>query len=561
VPSIGRPIDGTVAYVLDREDQPVPAGVTGELYLGGAGLARGYLGRPDLTAERFVPDPFGVGGRLYRTGDLATHRADGVLAYLGRIDHQVKVRGFRIELGEIEAVLVLQPEVREAVVLAADDPAGAPSLIAFLVVALEDIPLDELRSRLEEQLPSHLVPTTFVLLAALPRTPNGKVDRTALLALATDGPERRPSGAEAPRDDLELRLALLWEEVLGVCPIGIAEDFFSLGGHSLLAVRLAGRIRSQLGHDIPLTAFFRGGTVAQMAALLREEVELAAPSPLVPIQTGGSRRPFFCVHPVSGSVFCYAELARQLGPEQPFYGLQSVPHAHCEARAGIESMAARYVEAIREVQPVGPYRLGGWSMGGLVAFEMARQLHGLGEDIELLALLDTAAPDRQLLEGLEDADLAALFVQDLGRLYGYDLQISAAELRGVATSLWPAHLLDKIRTAETLPFEIQPEWLGQRLEAFQANLRAMEQYDPSPYPGRLTLFRTAGQTEIPRSSAIDWVELTIGGFDLRPLPGDHFTFLQPPYIEEWIADLGRCLGDSEGLPFVRKRPMEPRSAE
>ncbi|HYG65499.1 MAG TPA: amino acid adenylation domain-containing protein, partial [Thermoanaerobaculia bacterium] len=341
---IGQPIADTRVYLLDSALQPVPAGVYGELFAGGDGMARGYFGRPDLTAERFVPDPLGgsPGDRLYRTGDLARWRPEGVVEFLGRRDHQVKLRGFRVEPGEVEAVLAGYPEVRQAAVLVGRDALGGKRLEGYVAGSVE---APALRQHLESLLPPYMVPSVLVVLETLPLTPNGKVDRQALGRAGMDAAGVGGEGGEGgePRDVLELQLARIWREVLGVPRIGIRDDFFAAGGHSLLALSLMARVREQLGRDLPLAALFQAPTIESMAALLRrsEGEEAPAVSCLVPIQTQGSGRPFFCVHPGGGDVLCYAPLARYLGPDRPFYGLQSRGlSGEAEPLGRIEDMAA-----------------------------------------------------------------------------------------------------------------------------------------------------------------------------------------------------------------------------
>ena len=318
---IGRPLANRAIYILDRHGNPVPIGVHGHLHIGGAGLARGYLNRPDLTAEKFVPDPFSAepGARMYKTGDLARYRPDGNIEFLGRADHQVKIRGFRIELGEIEAALGQHPAVREAVVLAREDAPGEKRLVAYVVA---DATTDELRRFLKDKLPESMVPAVVVLLDALPVTPNGKIDRRALPAPDRSRPELEKAFV-APRDDLERQLAHIWEEVLGVRPVGVTDNFFELGGHSLLAVRLFAVIEKRLGKKLPLTAVFQGATVEHLAGVLRQQATPGPQSSLVAIQPGGSKRPLFLVHPAGGHVFPYIHLAQFLGPDQPCYGLQA----------------------------------------------------------------------------------------------------------------------------------------------------------------------------------------------------------------------------------------------
>ncbi|HEY8602499.1 MAG TPA: amino acid adenylation domain-containing protein, partial [Thermomicrobiales bacterium] len=391
---IGDPIGNTRIYLLDRAGQPVPRGVPGELYIGGAGVARGYLGRPDLTAERFVPDPYSAtpGARLYRTGDAARYRADGRIEFLGRLDGQVKLRGFRIELGEIEAALTRHPAVREcAVILETGDD---PRLVAYLV-PMEDTAeapsVRDLRAFLKGSLPEYMIPAVCTWLDALPLTPNGKVDRRALPAVAAVATaSAEPQG---PRDDLERQLVAIWEATLGVAPIGVTDNFFDLGGHSLVAVRLFARIEAAFGRKLPLATLFAAPTIGELAALLREQGWVASWSSLVALQPRGNHPPFFCVHAIGGNVLKFRALAAHLGPDQPLYGLQARGLDGQEPPAThVEEMAANYLAEIRQVQPHGPYFLGGQCFGGMVALEMARQVQVAGERVALLAMFDDYAP-------------------------------------------------------------------------------------------------------------------------------------------------------------------------
>jgi amino acid adenylation domain-containing protein len=299
---IGRPIANTRMYILDSLLRPVPAGVPGELHIGGVGLGRGYLGRPELTAEKFIPNPFGgeAGARLYKTGDLARYMPDGTIEYLGRTDHQVKIRGFRIELGEVESMLGQHPAVRQAVVLAREDVAGEKRLVAYLVGEGQTAPSRaELRHFLQERLPEYMVPSAFVTLDALPLTPNGKLDRWALPAPHTVRSNQQGTTV-GPRDSLELQLVQMWEEILAVHPVGVTDNFFELGGHSLLAMRLMGQIERQFGRRLSLSALFQGATIDQLASILRRPMASVPRSPVVGVHTKGSLRPFFCVHPAGG---------------------------------------------------------------------------------------------------------------------------------------------------------------------------------------------------------------------------------------------------------------------
>jgi amino acid adenylation domain-containing protein len=498
---LGRPIDNCDVLVLSRDLQPVPAGVAGELHLGGPGVARGFLGRPDLTAERFIPHPAPriPGERLYRSGDLGRHLPDGVLEFLGRVDHQVKVRGFRIELGEIEETLFSHPEVRNGAVLARSGPAdGDARLVAYVVPRGAAAPTPEdLRSFLKRTLPDHMLPEVFVFLDALPLTPSGKLDRNALPEPVRDA--AKTADAVPPRDALELALVQIWEELLGTAPIGIDEDFFALGGHSLLALRLLGAIERRLGRKIALSSLLSAPTVSEIAALLRREGGAPRRSVLVPLQPRGGRPPLFLVHPVGGNVLCYARLMREGGLEGPIFGIQTPASGDLPSPWTVETMAAFYLDALRHVQPAGPYLLAGWSLGGVVAFEMARQLEARGEQAALVAMIDVAPPGFWRREAGPGTVLDR-FAQDLQGLGAPDLP---ASVEGLTPDFRELHA------------------------TFVANHQALASYDPQPYGGRLTLI-LAEATAAAQDGFAAWNGLARGGAEVHVLPGDHYSLLRAP---------------------------------
>ncbi|TIS74785.1 MAG: amino acid adenylation domain-containing protein, partial [Mesorhizobium sp.] len=389
---IGCGIPDLRVYVLDAALQPVPVGVGGELYIAGAGLARGYLGRPGLTSERFVADPFGPAGtRMYRTGDLAKWRADGVLDFLGRADEQVKIRGFRIEPGEVTAALTAHASVTQAAVVAREDRPGEKRLIGYVVAAAgATIEPQALRAHVGQLLPDYMVPAAIVILEALPLTPNGKLDRRALPA-----PDFTPAfSSRAPRTPQEALLADLFAAVLGLEAVGIDDNFFELGGHSLLATRLIGRVRAALGVELAIRALFEAPSVAQLAKRLAAASDPAESlAVLLPIRPQGSRPPLFCIHPGGGLAWPYAGLLLHL-PDRPLYGLQARGLSGTQPpAASIEVMAADYLAEIRSVQPTGPYHLLGWSFGGVVAQAVATRLQEAGEAVALLVSLDSTPAD------------------------------------------------------------------------------------------------------------------------------------------------------------------------
>ncbi|MFE7309674.1 amino acid adenylation domain-containing protein, partial [Streptomyces sp. NPDC057546] len=384
---IGGPMANMRAYVLDDRLRPVPTGMVGELYLAGTGVARGYFGRPGLTAERFTADPYGPpGSRMYRTGDLAWWLPDGTLEFAGRVDHQVKLRGQRIEPGEVEAVLAGCPGVAQAAVVAREDRPGDKRLVAYLVPAPEGAPeTTELSGRLRRELPDYMVPAAFVTVDALPLTANGKLDRAALPA-----PDYGASDAgRGPRTPQEQLLCGLFAEVLGREQVSIDDGFFDLGGHSLLAARLASRVRETLGLELGLRLLFEAPTVAGLTERLAMNNPDDALDVLLPLRSTGTDTPLFCVHPGGGISWSYSGLLNHLGPQHPVYAIQARGLGRPEPLpTSYEEMAADYADHVQKIQPEGPYLLLGWSAGGLIAHALACELQARGERTALLAILD-----------------------------------------------------------------------------------------------------------------------------------------------------------------------------
>src|SRR5437868_4316833 len=395
VAPIGRPIGNTQMYVLDKQLQLLPVGVAGELYIGGEGVARGYWKRPQLSAEKFIPDPFRAqpGARLYRTGDLVRYLPDGNLQYLGRLDTQVKVRGFRIELGEIESVLGQHPAVQQGVVVVREDTPGDKRLIAYIVGDTDLAASEELRAYLKQSLPEYMLPSQYVVLDSLPLTPNGKVDRNALPKPKREFAEK--ARAVSPRDDLEASLVHIWENVLGVRPIGINEDFFELGGHSLMAAHMLSEVRNLTRKDLPLSVLFQGANVEYLAKVLRNGVPSLPHQTATEIQLGDpATPPFFAIVSPGESALGYAMLARHMGTEHTVCKIQSEgPIINDSERpytpAEMDSLANHYISAMRAVQPEGPYFFGGMCDGAHLALRMAHKLEQRGQKVGMLAIFDT----------------------------------------------------------------------------------------------------------------------------------------------------------------------------
>jgi amino acid adenylation domain-containing protein len=554
---IGRPIANTTVYVLDERCEPTPIGVCGELYIGGDGLAIGYHARPELTAQRFVAHPFSSepGARLYRTGDLVRWLPDGTIDFVGRRDQQVKIRGFRIELGEIESALGQHPAVREALVTTRRTANDALTLVAYLlpVSHLDVAPTcREFRHFLETRLPSYLIPSAFVVVDAFPITANGKVDHAAL-------PEPDAScivGAqdyEAPRNETESRLAQLWQDVLDLPAVGIHDEFFAVGGHSLLAVRLFTRIEAQFGRSLSLASLFQAPTIAQQAALLTAGEPAVAPawSSLVPLQTAGDRPVLYCVHHGYGDLTGYHELVRHLGDDQPIFGLQARGiDGTEEPLERIEDMAAHYIREIQRQRPHGPYHLTGFSLGGVIAFEMARQLRAAGHEVGMLALLDTYAPIFFRKE------------RDHGRqsLFSEVASVAANILRVAPEDRW-RYTRNKSRAAQGRlrgmfrrpEVEACTEDEGRlraairRVEA--ASRKALAEYEPSAYDGSAVLFRAhEREVAVGYDPVLWWREVVHGSVEVIEIPGDHHAIIQEPGVRLLTSRLRECLDRFASVP-------------
>jgi amino acid adenylation domain-containing protein len=528
---IGRPIAGGRVYVLDPALRHAGIGAPGEVWTAGAGVARGYANRPALTAEKFRPDPHGPpGSRMYRTLDRGRWREDGTLEYLGRMDAQVKVRGHRIELEEVEQGMASHPAVAHAGAAAGGEGGAARRLAGYLVARPGATPpaAAELRAYLRERLPEYMVPAVFTWMDALPRTSSGKLDRRAL-----PEPEAADGGAPyaAPRPGMEERLAAVWREVLGVERVGAHDDFFDLGGQSILAARLVARLRGELGMDVPVATLLQAPTVEAMARALAGG-ERPVRLPLVPLQTFGARPPLFMVHPAGGHVVCYRGMAVLLAPDQPVYGLQ--PRGLEDGEEPIDAlpaMAAHYLEAVRRFRPRGPYRLGGWSFGGVVAWEMARQLRAAGEEVDLLAMLDTSPLTDEAIAA-DPRDPAEVMMQTIG---GYAGPMAAERIRMDEVRHLPPREMALAMIAQVADARLLPESRADILVSLTrvrgANLRAQASYELLPYEGRLTYFRAAASAESELvGGAHEFWASRAGGTTVVPVTGNHGTILQEPHV-------------------------------
>jgi len=527
---IGQPLAHTQAYILDSALEPVPIHMPGELYIGGSAVARGYLHDPKLTAEKFIADPFSVqpGARMFRTGNLARYLPDGNIELLGRIDEQIKIRGIWIELSRIQALLSRHPAVSSAVVVVRRDTSGTRHLIAYIVPQKGQVTLiSDLRRYVSQALPSYMVPSVFVLLDALPLTARGRIDHQALPM--PDGFGERTRTHVAPQSEVELKLVQIWENLLQVNPISVHDNFFDLGGNSLIAVRLMAKIQREFQQELPIAVLFQKTTPEQLAAELLRRQWSTTHSALVEIQPAGTKRPLFCVHPVGGEVFCYADLARQLGPEQPFYGLQ-VPgrsHQH-QSLQTIEEMARSYLTEVQSVQPGGPYLLGGWSMGGVIAFEMAHQLVQQGQAVALLALFESypSATQQQ-----SDKTLIQQFSEDLEGVFSKKLYVDPALPQDLSPDEQLIQVYLRAKQADIIPPDLELERLQDMFSIYKRNSEALRRYQPGVYSGRIMLFTTISVHSSGKADKTHgWQALATQELDVHTIPGNHYSILKKPNV-------------------------------
>ncbi|HXZ21928.1 MAG TPA: amino acid adenylation domain-containing protein [Pseudolabrys sp.] len=530
-PTIGRPIWNTTLHVLGGGLALLPPGVEGELFIGGAGVTRGYLGRPELTAERFLPNRYGM-GRLYRTGDRVRWREDGALEFLGRTDDQIKIRGMRIEPGEIEANLLDLPEIDAVVVKLCPDATDTPRLTAYLVGSSET-PVrdtDRVRTALEKQMPRHMVPEHFVWLDAMPMTPNGKVDRKALPALPQH--EICLSNDSPPTTELERELAAIWEELLQVSPVGVRSDFFDLGGDSLAVLSLFATIEARFGRRLTVDVLAGGLTIAGLAELIaRKELPHSETGPVVTLQPFGDLPPFFCVHGIGGDVLHLHRLATHMGSNRPFLGLRQT--SDVSPTETLNEMATRYVAAMLRHQPVGPYYLGGFSFGAIVAYEMAVQLLAQGHEVGRLVIIDQRRPGWRL-KVREALPAMHRILGHIPHRLGHELaRIPAADrLQHIQRTLlrWSKAAIG-IRDDAAAMFGLSdPE----QIAVFDANLRALRSYRPTAAPAPITLFRAKVQllSHLALDSSLGWHDLTKGEVRVHMVPGDHASVVAEPMVRE-----------------------------
>jgi len=555
--NLGKPIDNTFIYVLNTEFQPVPIGYPGELFIGGDGLARGYFNLPAMTQEKFLPDPFSdqPGARMYRTGDLVQQTENGKLEFLNRVDSQVKIRGFRIELGEIESAISQFSTIKNNVVIVREDNPGDKKLVAYIIKGeAEDIDISELRVFLKTKIPDYMVPSAFVFIEQFPLTPNGKIDRKVLPSPIDSAPQQSKSYI-APQTETEIKLAAIWSDVLKINQIGTDEDFFEIGGHSMVAVTLMVKIEKELGTRLPLAILFDNSTIHDMAQLIDQKSERVSWGSLVPIRSKGSKKPLYLVHGAGLNLLLYTTIVAHLDPDQPVFGLQAKGlDGEDEPLYSIEEIAAYYNSEILAIDNSGSYALAGFSMGGQLAYEMARQLVEAGKKVSFLGVFDTVSEDaasdyhipffkRYTLRLLRFFNqlfwvIGTFLKMPVNQKYDFFITKFRTQIKKI-TKNYDRDKPDGVSIGKQSEL---PKYLH---KVHRANFIALERYILPSYPGKLTLFRAMHQTfYIKDPIKYGWAEY-VKEVIIYDIPGEHSSIFAPPNDELFARTLQKCLDERE----------------
>jgi amino acid adenylation domain-containing protein len=550
LPTIGTPVANTQIYILDANFQPTPIGVPGDLYIGGENLARGYLHQPNLTAEKFIPNPFCSlpGARLYKTGDLARYLAAGSIEFLGRKDFQVKIRGFRVELGEVETIINQIEGIKSVAVAAKGDSYATLRLVAYLVKDENfDLSTEEIRQYIATHLPDYMIPEFFMDLTTMPLTPTGKVDRQSL----PEPVETRPGVQMAyvpPQSPMEQKLAEIWAEVLEIDQVGINDNFFEIGGHSLKAAFIMMKIESEFGKRLPLVTLFKSPTIAGLSQVIPKQVDLISWEPLIPIKATGSKPPFFIVPGVGGNVIGYYDLAENMAGDQPVYGLQSRGlDGKTPPLSSIEEMAAVYILDIQRQFPEGPYFIGGHSFGGWVAYEMACQLHHAGHVVGLVGMIDTGASSLIFLSRtkkliIKVRSLIQRVVYHSSILLFSSLEEKRLHFQNMQRRYWKRR---KYRqdSRQVLNANTQNHPLPPHLQKVKdVNYAVAQLYKLKSYPGKVTVFKAAEQSVGSMQDPLyGWQHYALGGVAVFEVPGNHVTLVDEPNAKTLALKIQACI--------------------
>ena len=521
---IGKPVDNIEIYILDEYGNIVPRGVTGEICIGGIGLARGYFNKPELTAEKFIPNKFGK-GRLYKTGDLGRFTKDGLIEFAGRKDSQIKLRGYRIELGEIEENIKSVNGIIDCAVVIQTEAGDDKKLVAFVVSEEEGIER-KVRRELRRKLPEYMIPNIITRIKKMPLTPNAKVDRKRLENMKVDFVTREKEYIP-PKDDIELKLTGIWQEILKLQKVGVRDNFFEIGGHSILAINLLEKISKDFNIEIPMVKFFMNPTIRNVANQIKiaRSGKAIDPNVLVRFHDDEQRKPLYFIHPSGGSVHWYTMLATELKGVLPFYGIQAKGvDGKDEPHESIEEMAAYYVSAIKENQPEGPYLVGSWSMGVVIAYEAARQLLEGGDIVDKLIILDQG-PYLPLAKAEDDAEfLAGMF---MGRI-----EFSLEKLRKMTYDEQLKYVLKKAKREKQFPKHIRFKQFKNYVKILKIQQDAWRNYEPLPCDVKVTLIKSMerdGRKD--EKPDLGWGELAKKGVEIYQTPGNHNTMLHQPKVK------------------------------
>ncbi len=582
---IGKPFSNTQLYVVDEWDQIVPIGIAGELYIAGEGIAREYLNRPGLSAEKFILNPFRASAainnydssipkpvsRLYKTGDKVRWNTDGEIEYLGRIDEQVKMSGYRIELGEIENVLLQNKNIKQAAVRLNEDNHGNKMLVGYVVPA-GIFDKQNTIAQLQEKLPEYMIPGMWMELERLPQTPNGKIDKKALPI--PDFSKLLNDQYAAPTNDTEIALVKIWEHLLGVKKVGVHDTFFELGGNSIQTVTMFTRIRKQFGKELPLATIFQAPDIRKLAAIINQKDKVVNVSCLVPIQPHGTKPPLFCMHAGAGNVLFYKDLSKNLGMEQPLYGLMArglngKEHFH----TSIEEMATHYIKEIRSVQPHGPYFLAGYCLGGTLAFEMAQQLLKEGEKTELLATFNSRsatylnAPSIDSNNGTQKkpprlSSIIRAYAGDYSSLKPKEKVLYPLKVMKIGSKVITHVLYNKTRNkilrlySKAVKFgfdyylskgKLLPRFLRNKY-MLHTNGIMSRAYKTGVYPGKMLVFRSP---QIYKDPYLGWKQHVSGVIESYDVPGKYrrrSEIMNEPYINVIASKLKILLEPSKQKP-------------
>ncbi|MHB8206503.1 non-ribosomal peptide synthetase [Mucilaginibacter sp.] len=549
--SIGRPINNTAIYIVDKYLNPLAPGIPGEIYIGGDGVAMGYLNRPELTAEKFVEDPFSkqAGNKMYRTGDLGKFMPNGEIECLGRIDAQVKIRGYRIETGVLEYQLAKENDIKQAVVIARPDKFGVDKLLAFIITKNTDEALNTTarihnwKAVLKNSLPDYMVPDNFIIVPAMPLTPNGKIDKKALPDPEISDTVKLHTG---PRNETEAVLTGIWQELLGLQQVGIYDNFFDLGGHSLLALRVIANVEKVTSKQFPVNVLFEYQTIEKFAEFLEEDGKKSKLQSLVPIKAAGNNKPLYVVSGINGTAFAFVRFANMLDAEQPVYLLQE-PQEIGEMEefpATVEGIAATYIDQILKQNPDGPFAIAGHCFGGIIAFEMAKQMEKMGKEVKLLALMDIDISDFETLQPGMKKNLYFIkhkIQNELHKIYKNTyLFVAHRQLFFKYRNEYHRRLLNKYKKIAKPNYNIEEYNFSQKVT--QLYEKAKKNYQFTPYNIDVIIFRAKIASYHRDDKKFSGWKPFVNSIEVRDVEGDHLTMLEsndlPTILQQ---DLNRYL--------------------